>query len=465
MKRYAFLLCALLLLALPAGVYASAGPGPYNLLAAIDETSIRATADPHIFALRDARGRSGRIGTLTGNGDLSILPEYQNVCVNPNFYDGSDADTVPDSWTTASTVSGTVQYVSNENSAVRIAYTAVANDANDTIQLYSSNTISASADDDFILSANINGIVSGADAYLIIRAYNSGGTSIGFKYTNVKLTLATKRFFVEYADLPSGSVGVKAFLYIEKIDTGDSIDIRASSVNLNSAGVFRECTGNGESGCYWSGATNNSYSIHPPETMYVTGVEAARAVELWWTPDVASSAGEMFMLISDEHDALYLMVDGDDFSLGAELSSMVHFSYPFNAGEPLHVVTRWDNGVSLAVNGEIHTSGSGDYGDLLSTVYLGLDHYGVAQCNGEITAARFYRSLNDADVTWLYNGGAGRSVAEIEDMVEIVEGETGVFMVDPTVSYGQAGDILAGILSGGLVLFLIVLQVVAWFRQ
>lgn len=441
-----------------AGDVVALGPGT-TLLAAIDASSIHATSDPHVFALRDARGRAGQIGELSGNGDLAILPEYQNVCVNPNFYDGSDANTVPDSWTTASTVDGTIQYETNENSAVRIAYTALASDVNDIIMLYSSDSVPASPGDRFYLSAGVNGRASGVSAFLMLQAYNNGN-AIGNKVTYMPVSSLTERLSVSY-NLPVNTNGIRAFIYIDSMDSGDSVDIRISSINLNSSGVVRECTG--RSGCYWSGATDNSYSIHPPETMYVTGVETARAIELWWTPDVASSAGQMAALVSDDSDTPYLMVDGDGFSLDV-IPGSVQFSYPFNAGEPLHIVARWDNGLSLAVNGEIHSSGSGDYGDLLSTVYLGVDQSGVAQCNGELSAVRFYNTVSDADVATLYNSGAGLSVDEVADIREFVQGEEGAFMVDPVISYGEGGTIVAVMSVASVLLLIVAVGVANWLR-
>jgi len=254
---------------------------------------------------------------------------------------------------------------------------------------------------------------------------------------------------------------------VQQIDNGDTVSVAFGKVNIEKSGYGAPYCGP-DTGCFWNGVPYNSTSQSAAETITVNsiGSAGAGAVELWWTPLASSSSPEYRHLINDvsENGFISGWILGDQWTFSAG-GHALQFAQAFDAGEQLHIVFRWDDGLQATINGYEYASDSGDFGDMPDSGVWLCSAGQYVPCAGEIVAARFYRSLNDADVTWLYNNGAGRSVAEVENMVEVVEGETGTFMVDPTVTYGQAGNIITGLLSGGLVLFLIVLQVVAWFRQ
>jgi hypothetical protein len=446
-----------------AGDVVALGPGT-TLLAAIDASSISPTADPHVFALRDARGRAGRIGTLTGDDDLVILGQTTNYMTDGGTMRDVGGDGLADRWYYSEDCAGTPTLTVlpyGDGWLQDVAYTAVSTDSGKLISFYI-DVYGFSEGNSATFSFDVLGNMTGASVYAWIYA-RSGSSALGNVSAVLSPNASPQRVSLTYSSLPAGTTYIRTLVQVRQIDNGDVVSLAFGKVNIEKAAYSSRYCGP-STGCFWNGTPYNSSSTRTAESLFVdTGITGTRAIELWWTPDTGSSAGEMFVLASNVSDSPVLMVAGDDFSLDIVPNS-VQFSYPFNAGEPLHIVARWDNGLSLAVNGEIHTSGSGDYGDVLSTVYLGLDHYGVAQCNGELSAIRFYNTVSDDDVATLYNSGAGLSVDEVADIREFVQGEEGAFMVDPTVTYGDGGTIVAVMSVASALLLIVAIGVANWLR-
>lgn len=401
------------------------GPGT-TLLAAIDDSSIRPTADPHIFALQDARGRAGQIGTLTGTEDLLIEIGTTNLITNTSFENGLAG------WSAyiagSSTISqSTVSYIGSYGVEVLAGaqYRGIG-----TVAYFGSGVVGTCS-----AWVRTNGSTS-----ISVRAPD-GVTQIGI--TSFSGTGTWQRVSVKFTTTTSGN-------HIVRILDGRSSGF--SPIHIDGA----QC----EVSSYATSFT--TYRI--PESIVVDSplISTARAIELWWTPELDSDANQIVTLVRDSSNLFFVFVTGDTFTLNVG-GYPITVDQAFDPGDSLHIVARWDNGVQLSVNEKTNTSQSGDRGDALNTVDL-CHSNGSAQCNGELSAVRFYNTVSDANVATLYNSGAGLSVDEVADIREFVQGEEGAFMVDPVISYGEGGTIVAVMSVASVLLLIVAVGVANWLR-
>lgn len=407
-----------------AGDVLALGPGT-TLLAAIDASSIHATADPHVFALQDARGRAGRIGTLTGTEDLLIEIGTTNLITNTSFEDGMD------DWTASAAVmaQSTIAYIGNYSQRVLASSQYGGSFARFYIDAGDRATCSA-----WILTENPSDLIS-------IVAKNPSNQNLSVAYHSA--APGWERLAVTFTASSSG------WHYFR--------------TNENKTSVFSTYYIDGVQ-CEVAPHATSFTTYRIPETVIVDSplISTARAIELWWTPELDSDANQIVTLVRDSSNLFFVFVTGDTFTLNVG-GYPITVDQAFDPGDGLHIVARWDNGVQLSVNGKTNTSQSGDRGDALHTVDL-CHSNGSAQCNGELSAVRFYNTVSDANVATLYNSGAGLSVDEVADIREFVQGEEGAFMVDPVISYGEGGTIVAVMSVASVLLLIVAVGVANWLR-
>ncbi len=166
----------------------------------------------------------------------------RNLLLNTSFEKDSDADGFADIWTKSSTVVGTPVFslVSpglNGSVAQRWTYTGVAGDTGKLLGIQQDSAVgSFVAGADACLSIFQQAVLVGCNLQLVIEARNAAGGYIaeaGNYVVTVTPAFAVRSYV--FTPLPANTVFCRAFIRVNNIHEGDTLDITIDCVKLERA--------------------------------------------------------------------------------------------------------------------------------------------------------------------------------------------------------------------------------------
>lgn len=159
----------------------------------------------------------------------------------------------------------------------------------------------------------------------------------------------------------------------------------------------------------WSTSPGNGMTFTGTSLMTFTNDDLADfgAVEIWYRPADDYTYGTDRYLLDAGDCVLYYAQATDKFAVYDGTTTVVSAVQTFSAAELIHLVGIYDatNGLALYVN-NVKTNDTADAPAVDTTNYIGNASGGANPCKGEILSIRFYDTLTDDQVEYLYDAGA-----------------------------------------------------------
>ncbi|NTW61972.1 prepilin-type N-terminal cleavage/methylation domain-containing protein, partial [Candidatus Saccharibacteria bacterium] len=174
------------------------------------------------------------------SGSEAVIEEGRtNYLKTSDFEQDANSNGVSDNWSWQNTTVALPTYTLDPDNlhgtkSQRIQYGGQAGDTSKVIDIYQSSTASSFvAGDNATFSIYSKGIMAGTTLRLQIQAKDSGGITIGTaQASSLPLTASWNRSSVTYSALPTNTAYLLVAVWIESIDSGDTVDISFDAAQL-----------------------------------------------------------------------------------------------------------------------------------------------------------------------------------------------------------------------------------------
>lgn len=321
--------------------------------------------NPYWYSQRRQRGTiNGAFHTVqsrwAGHRGIIMEPTCTSYCYNGAMRD-NDFSNRADNWSMWETVSGapTESVVAHPlyGWMQRAQYTSSSDTGGIIVYQYQTAAASFAAGDACAFSLDVKGNLVGCTAYVDILAYDSGNNLLGNTTAKaVTFTSSLSRVFTVYSTLPASTNYVICRIYVNNIDTGDTVDAYFGAANIEKT-VYPTsfCCGLLD-WCSWSGTEYASTSTRAAtylglgdykdlisgknQLTFTFRVRASYdynttyAPDWWYLMGPAGAAGHNIALYFHRPSGLfYANVNG---------TNMQCSSVTFSKGDELHVVFTLD---------------------------------------------------------------------------------------------------------------------------
>lgn len=298
-------------------------------------------------------------GWLRYGAGRQLEPASDNLIKNPRLVD-ANADTTPDLWAKASTVTGTPVYsVIDRGShyAYRVQYTGVAGDSAGNLALYayfSTDSGDIAPGDALTFQAKISGVSTGCYPRLAMITRQAGGTVVdNVAGADLTITAVPTPYSTSIASAGALSAKADVRLYIASIGPDDVVDITWEQPKLSKLAAVDAYHDGTYPDCAWTGTADASESTRTASVLsYAAGLAGTEGgIAFRITPEWASNDSVAHPILTirntaDDADAVTITKDAaNKWSLklndGTNTPEILSAAQTTAANLPVYVFARW----------------------------------------------------------------------------------------------------------------------------